>query len=352
MGIHTTKGIDEMLNSTNSQNINIANHTENFTGYLHLKVSLLQDSFVHEIWNRVGKQAYLETIHPLVLSNLYISPDKNSAASASVLLIGSSEEIGVPITINQTILPLVHCFGKGLCVDGIDVLVRIGGIFGESFIVKQMLPLLKNVVQSFIDVSFVNKPDPVQSWSSLALIDCMMTLDGLVAFLTEEVIVKELLEVAANTLFGICQRIGADLTALHILPKLKELFDELAFSQEIAKGSTAVGRNSKVTKLKIGGDFQIENRMDLVLLLYTLFASLLGIEKLRQCCATWLLLEQQLLRRHNWKENHQEIAQKVTLLEDLQLPRDSHLNTIQQSCCLMGLDGQFHNPREVEVPKI
>ncbi|CAL5209622.1 unnamed protein product [Lathyrus oleraceus] len=292
------------------------------TGYLHLKVSLLQDSFVREIWNRVGKQAYLETIHPLVLSNLYISPDKNSAASASVLLIGSSEEIGVPITIHQTILPLVHCFGKGLCVDGIDVLVRIGGIFGETFIIKQMLPLLKNVVRSFIDVSCMNKPDPVQSWSALALIDCMMTIDGLVAFLSEEVIVKELLEdisgihigvlmqkhmefavlqVAASTLFGICQRMGADLTALHILPKLKELFDELAFSQEISKGSTTVGRNFKVSKLKIGGDFQIESRMDLVLLLYTLFASLLGIEKLRQCCATWLLLEQLLLRRHNWK---------------------------------------------------
>lgn len=88
------------------------------TGYLHLKVSLLQDSFVREIWNRVGKQAYLETIHPLVLSNLYISPDKNSAASASVLLIGSSEEIGVPITINQVILvlpqPSVMCFALSI----------------------------------------------------------------------------------------------------------------------------------------------------------------------------------------------------------------------------------------------
>ncbi|KAJ1423857.1 WD40/YVTN repeat-like-containing domain superfamily [Sesbania bispinosa] len=292
------------------------------TGYLHLKVSLLQDSFVREIWNRVGKQTYLETIHPLVLSNLYISPDKSSAASASVLLIGSSEEIGVPITIHQTILPLVHCFGKGLCADGIDVLVRIGGVFGESFIVKQMLPLLKNVVRSFIDMSCMNKPDPVQSWSALALIDCMMTLDGLIAFLTEEVIVKELLEdlsciligvlmqkhmeiavlqVAATNLFGICQRIGADLTALHILPKLRELFDELAFSQDISKGSTTVGRNLKVTKLKVGGDLQIESRMDLVLLLYPSFASLLGIEKLRQCCATWLLLEQFLLRCHNWK---------------------------------------------------
>ncbi|KAG4998317.1 hypothetical protein JHK84_029345 [Glycine max] len=285
-------------------------------------VSLLQDSFVREIWNRVGKQAYLETIHPLVLSNLYISPDKSSAASASVLLISSSEELGVPITIHQTILPLVHCFGKGLCSDGIDVLVRIGGIFGELFIVKQMVPLLKNVVRSFIDVSCMNKPDPVQSWSALALIDCMLTLDGLVAFLTEEVIVKELLEdlscihigvlmqkhmeiavlqVAASTLFGICQRIGADLTALHILPKLKELFDELAFSQEISKGSTTVGRNLKVGKIKIGGDLHIESRMDLVLVLYPSFASLLGIEKLRQCCATWLILEQYLLRHHNWK---------------------------------------------------
>lgn len=70
-----------------------------------------------------------------------------------------------------------------------------GGVFGESFIIKQMLPILKNVVRYFIDVSYMNKPDPVQSWSALALIDCMMTMDGLVAFLTEEAIVKELLEV-------------------------------------------------------------------------------------------------------------------------------------------------------------
>lgn len=77
-----------------------------------------------------------------------------------------------------------------------------GGIIEESFIVKQMLPLLKNVIRSFIDVSCMNKPDPVQSWSALALIDCMMTLDGLVAFLTEEIIVKELLEVSFIFLFG------------------------------------------------------------------------------------------------------------------------------------------------------
>ncbi|XP_022760770.1 LOW QUALITY PROTEIN: protein GFS12-like [Durio zibethinus] len=292
------------------------------TGYSHLKVSLLQDSFVREIWNQIGKQAYLETIHPLVISNLYISPHKSSAAAASVLLICSSEELGVPITVHQTILPLIQCFGKGLCPDGIDVLVRIGGLLGETFIVRQMLPLLKHVARSCIDVSCMNKPEPVHSWSSLALIDCLMTLDGLVAFLPREAVVKDLIEdksclhvlalmqrnlemtvlqVGATTLMAICQRIGPELTALHVLPQLKELFDELAFSQESSNASGSLGKSLKVSKSKVNGEFQIESRMDLVLLLYPSFASLLGIEKLRQCCATWLLLEQFLLRFHNWK---------------------------------------------------
>lgn len=66
---------------------------------------------------------------------------------------------------------------------------------GESFIVRQMLPLLKHVVRSCIDISRMNKPEPVQSWSAFALIDCLMTIDGLVAFLPREVVVKELIEV-------------------------------------------------------------------------------------------------------------------------------------------------------------
>lgn len=37
------------------------------------------------------------------------------------------------------------------------------------------------------------------------------------------------------------------------------------------------------------------------MLLYPSLASILGIEKLRQGCATWLLLEQFLLRRYRWK---------------------------------------------------
>lgn len=66
---------------------------------------------------------------------------------------------------------------------------------GENFTVRQILPLLKNVVRSCIDLSKITKPEPVQSWSALALIDSLMTLDGLVAFLPREVVVKELIEV-------------------------------------------------------------------------------------------------------------------------------------------------------------
>lgn len=33
-------------------------------------------------------------------------------------------------------------------------------------------------------------------------------------------------------LLSICQKIGPDLTASHVLPQLRDLFDELAFSQE------------------------------------------------------------------------------------------------------------------------
>lgn len=45
-------------------------------------------------------------IHPLVISNLNAAVHKSSAAAASVLLIGSSEELGVPITIHQVCLTL------------------------------------------------------------------------------------------------------------------------------------------------------------------------------------------------------------------------------------------------------
>lgn len=56
---------------------------------------------MREIRNRNGKQAYLEIIHPLVILNLHVAPHKTSAAAASVLLIGSSEELGVPATVHQ-----------------------------------------------------------------------------------------------------------------------------------------------------------------------------------------------------------------------------------------------------------
>ncbi|KAL3829307.1 hypothetical protein ACJIZ3_018109 [Penstemon smallii] len=295
------------------------------TGYSRLKVSLLQGSFMQEVWNKIGKQAYLETIHPLIISNLCVASHKSSTAAASVLLIGSSEELGVPITVHQTVLPLILSFGKGLCNDGVDVLIRIGGLFGENFVLKQILPLVRIVILSCISTSYSNKPEPIQSWGSLALIDCLTAIDGLVPVLTNENIVKDLIEdencpyvkilmhknmthrvlqITAKSLIRVCQQIGPDLTALHVLPKLKELFDELAFSQEKNSYSVLFSGSVRGPGVKVGEEDSTGSRMDLALLLYPHFASLLGIEKLRQCCATWLILEQFLLRHHNWKSEY------------------------------------------------
>lgn len=64
-------------------------------------------------------------------------------------------------------------------------------------------------------------------------------------------------QVAGTSLINLCDRIGPDLTALHVLPKLKELFDELAFSQESADCLASKGRKNI-------GETQFESRIDLV----------------------------------------------------------------------------------------
>lgn len=289
--------------------------------YSHLKVSLLQDSFVRELWKKLGKQTYIEKVHPLVIANLYNSPNKITASAASIVLIGSSEELGIPITVHQTVLPLIHCFGKGLCADGIETLVRIGGLLGESFIVKQILPLLRNVILLCIDSSKVIKPEPQHSWNSFALIDGLSALEGLVSSLPVKAVLRELLQdqvclyikvlmlihldlrviqVAATAFLDLCLQIGPDNTVIYVLPHLRELFAELAFSHD----SSAVSLPTKGFKISEGNTsepIKMESRIDLVFLLYPFLASLVGIEKLRECCSTWFLLEQSLQRLYNWK---------------------------------------------------
>ncbi|VAI88899.1 unnamed protein product [Triticum turgidum subsp. durum] len=185
--------------------------------YSHLKVSLLQDSFVRELWKKLGKRTYIEKVHPLVIANLHNSPNKITASSASIVLIGSSEELGIPITVHQTVLPLIHSFGKGLCADGIETLVRIGGLLGESLFVKQILPLLRNVILFCIDSSKVTKPEPQQSWNSFALIDGLSALEGLVSVLPVKAVLRELLQDQVCLHIKILMLIHLDLHVIQII---------------------------------------------------------------------------------------------------------------------------------------
>uniref|UniRef100_A0A453EBV9 Uncharacterized protein n=1 Tax=Aegilops tauschii subsp. strangulata TaxID=200361 RepID=A0A453EBV9_AEGTS len=43
----------------------------------------------------LGKQTFFEKLHPLVITNLYSSNNKISASAASIVLVGSSEELGI-----------------------------------------------------------------------------------------------------------------------------------------------------------------------------------------------------------------------------------------------------------------
>lgn len=71
-------------------------------------------------------------------------------------------------------------------------------------------------------------------------------------------------QAAAATLITVCQQIGPDLTALHVVPQLKELFDDLVFSQESSGVSDSLGKIYKISKLRPDKEAQIESRMDLV----------------------------------------------------------------------------------------
>ncbi|KAJ3692978.1 hypothetical protein LUZ60_012073 [Juncus effusus] len=287
------------------------------TEYSHLKVCILQESFIRDLWSKMGKQVYMDKIHPLVIANLCNSPNKQSSSAASVLLVGSCEELGLPVTIHQTILPLIQSFGKGISADGNGTLLRIGVLFGENFILKHLVPVLKAIIMYCTSPSQINRPEPVQIWNSLTLINCFSTLDGLTSVLSVKALLKELFQdqilvhakvltqiqldlsvtqVALTTLITLCQRIGPELSCTYILPQLKELFAELAFNQSIV-GPTS---SQKDPELKLR-EFKIESRSELLFVLYPFLASFIGIEKLRQNCSTWFLLEQSLHKSDNWK---------------------------------------------------
>lgn len=54
----------------------------------------------------------------------------------------------------QTIVPLIHCLGRGLCSDGIDALVRIGKFKYRNFLdLLATLELISNYLL-YIQVAF------------------------------------------------------------------------------------------------------------------------------------------------------------------------------------------------------
>ena len=75
---------------------------------------------------------------------------------------------------------------------------------------------------------------------------------------------SSMFQFAAISLMSICQRIGQELTALHVLPQLKELFDEFAFSEKSTDVSDSLNWKIRTTEKNSHPESPIKSRMDLV----------------------------------------------------------------------------------------
>ncbi|CAM6117206.1 unnamed protein product [Calypogeia fissa] len=326
-----------------------------------LKEALLKLSFVKELWKVVGTGAYLQSIHLAVLGSLRRVPSRGLASAASKVLVSMCLNLGVPITLHQTVLPLLQAFGRDITVDHIDVLVGIGERMGETLVVKHLLPPLRTIIESNTDLLVTEELSPVHGWRLLAMVDAMAVLDRLRSILRPGVVLRELLQephnvytrlllrlklspnllqCAAKALLLLCDYVGAEAAVSCVLPQLKQLFDGLVFAGKLEsslengkassrsktksiQGSPLLGNQENLecsssedrpqlfltSGARSGGSSvaamtqgpKVEDHILLVHILYPGLASLVGIERLRQGLTTWLLLEQALLKHCSWK---------------------------------------------------
>lgn len=326
-------------------------------GNAELKVAVLQTSFVRDLFKAIGTTLYLHHIHHSVLATLQQSSEKGPSAAAASVLIETCQELGVPITCNQTILPLLQQFGRDITIFGIDTVVGIGKQLGELMVVKHIIPSLRALVLSCLHFSStMENSGPAQSWRMLAMGDAVIVMQRLLHTLSPSTVLAELvqephnvftklllhtsvngalLQSTAEALLSICKFIGPDSTASYVLPHLRQLFDGVAFDAMVegkddtnSKGVASLGSlarlegssheflKDEISKssadchigdlpVASGDVFKIEDKTDvqmaLTYSLYSGLASLLGIERLRQSLTTWLILEQLLLKHFNWK---------------------------------------------------
>ncbi|KAL2641267.1 hypothetical protein R1flu_008854 [Riccia fluitans] len=341
---------------------------------LPLKVALLQVPLIKEIWGVAGTPSYLQFIHPSVLASLRRSPLRTLTIAASKVLVSMCVDLGVPVTLHQTVLPLLQAFGRDITPDHMEVMVGIGEQLGEKPVKKHLIPPLRNIITTNVEFLISEKPGPAHSWRLLAMVDALAVLDRLKNVVSPEKFSRELiqgprnvymkvllqqqlppslLQCAAKALLLVCDYIGAEATVSHVVPQLKQLFDGLAFAGKLEGGpengksslrsSTGLtglekpsetARTSRVqdkpiqsliSGVRSGGNFPLslkestkaEEDIVLVHILYPGLASLVGIERLRQALATWLLLEQALLKHYSWKWERSDVTASKKLEKPL-----------------------------------
>ncbi|KAJ7561165.1 hypothetical protein O6H91_03G016900 [Diphasiastrum complanatum] len=319
-----------------------------------LKLALLQSSFMRSLQKALGTSVYIQQIHAYILGNVLGSENGSHGSAASVVLVEMCLELGLPVTLHQIVVPLLQTFGRDITVHGIETLVEVGVQYGEKVVLKHLLPPLRSILMPS-EVSGIEVTGPAQSWRLMAMVDALAVLDRIVLILRPATVITELLqepnnvyvkilqrtdlhpsllECAAKAVLALCTYVGPDATSTFVLPQLKQLFDEVAFAGALEVGnastqakatsstlfldsqdgiepplvaemlnlsSTNKPHNNGSISYGLSLEKKTEDRMNLVHVLYPSLASIMGIEKLRRCLTTWLLLEQCLLKHYGWK---------------------------------------------------
>lgn len=77
------------------------------------------------------------------------------------------------------------------------VVFFVGERLGERVVVKHIVPAVRSIILSGLEVSCQGMVGPAQSWRLLAIVDALAVLDRLILFLPPSTVLSELLQVCS-----------------------------------------------------------------------------------------------------------------------------------------------------------
>ena len=180
-----------------------------------IRIAITSAAFLHEVRNALGMRLYMTKIHPAVLSSLrHTTEDVSEVASQSI----RSCSFGLPVTLKQTVFPLMRSLVRESSKYVIHSLVGLCVQYGEQVSVQHIIPSLRLVLRRFTtverDVATTSEVQgsfqgfPSHTPRPVVALDALGIIEALLVILPRDVVVRELLEIPNNEIVDVCFRPG------------------------------------------------------------------------------------------------------------------------------------------------